>query len=108
MKNYDSIQNEVRKTMDFLDKMPKLEGNPFMFTRIQSRLADEASGRSLQEGSRVWAIARSALLVLLVVSNIITIIQTIRDSVPRAIDRQEALSTLIDDSSLDPPTSPTE
>lgn len=103
MKNFDTVQNEVRKTMDFLDKMPKLEGNPFMFTRIQSRLADEASGRSLQEGSRAWTIVRSALLVLLVVSNLVTIIQTLQDSAPQAMNRQEALSTLIDSS-----TSPTE
>lgn len=103
MKNDQTVQNEVRKTMDFLDKMPKLEGNPFMFTRIQSRLADETSGRSLQEGSRAWTIVRSALLVLLVVSNLVTIIQTLKDSTPQAMNRQEALSTLIDSS-----TSPSE
>jgi hypothetical protein len=103
MKNYDSVQNEVRKTMDFLDKMPKLEGNPFMFTRIQSQLADQTDGRSLREGSRVWASVRTILLALLIVSNVVTIVQTFRDSAPQAIDRQEALSTLIDSS-----TSPNE
>ena len=103
MKNYETVQEEVRKTLDFLDKMPKLEGNPFMFTRIQSRLADETGGRSLQEGSRAWTLVRSALLVLLVVSNIVTIVETLRDSAPQAMNRQEALSTLIDSS-----TSPTE
>jgi hypothetical protein len=57
----------------------------------------------------VWTVVRSALLVLLVISNIVTIIQTIQDSAPKALDRQEVLSTMIDNSSLtELSTSPTE
>ena len=109
MKNYDTVQNEVRKTLDFLDKMPRLESNPFLFTRIQARLADAASGRSLQEGSRVSNTVRSALIVLLVVANVFTIITSLKSSAPKTIDRKEALSNMIDDYSMtDSSTSPTE
>jgi hypothetical protein len=100
MKNDESVQNEVRKTMDFLDKMPKLESNPFLFTRIQARLADATSGRSSQEGSRLPAVVRSALLVLLVVLNLVTIVKTTQTAATKTIDRQEVLSYMIDDYSL--------
>ena len=109
MKNDDTVLNEVRKTMDFLDKMPKLESNPFLFTRIQARLADATTGRSSQEESRLPAVVRSALLVLLVVLNLVTIIKTTQATATKTIDRQEALSYMIDDYSLTGfSTSPTE
>jgi hypothetical protein len=109
MKNKDTIQNEVRKTMDFLDKMPKLEGNPFLFTRVQARLAEAGEGRSPQEGSRVWAIIRPALIALLIVLNVVTIINSLQSSTSRTVDRKEALSMMIDDYSLSGSyTSPTE
>ena len=35
------IQEEVDKTLQALDNLPKLEANPFLFTRIQARLASQ-------------------------------------------------------------------
>lgn len=109
MKNLESVQNEVRKTMGYLDKMPQLGSNPFLYTRIQARLTDDRSVRSSREGSRVSAVVRSALLVLLVVLNLFTIIRTTQSTTSNTIDRREALSDMIDDYSMtSSSTSPTE
>lgn len=109
MKNYDTVQNEVRKTLDFLDRMPKLDSNPFLFTRIQARLTDVVSGRSSREDNRVTVLVRTALIALLVVLNFVTIIKTTQTSAPKTISRQEALSNMIEDYSLtDSSTSSTE
>jgi hypothetical protein len=109
MKNDDSVQKEVRKTMEFLDKMPKLESNPFLFTRIRAQLDDGVLDRRSPEGSRLSTVLRSTLIVVLVVLNFITIITSIQSTTSKTIDRKEALSNLIDDYSMtDSSTSPTE
>ena len=42
MKNQYKIKEEIRKTMESLDRLDRVEGNPFMFTRIKARLEDDA------------------------------------------------------------------
>ena len=43
MKNKNThIDQEVKKTMESIDQIQRIEGNPFLYTRLQERLRQEA------------------------------------------------------------------
>jgi hypothetical protein len=42
MKNDQRILEEVERTLQALDNLPRLEPNPYLFTRIQARLASRS------------------------------------------------------------------
>ena len=69
------VEEEIEKTMDLLDNVGKLEPNPYLFTRIKTRL-DERGEKNTQlkeEGSFAVKLL-PALMVLLVVFNFFSII----------------------------------
>ncbi|HTY35484.1 MAG TPA: hypothetical protein VMH23_00130 [Bacteroidota bacterium] len=98
MNKAERINNEVRRTMDLLDKMPRLETNPFIFTRIQARLNEEVSGRSRSTGM-AWTMIRFALLALLIVSNVATVVESFKSPASTTYSRKQLLSSIIDDDS---------
>jgi hypothetical protein len=97
MKHSETIQDEVRKTLDFLDKMPKLRGNPFLYTRIQARLTGEDQSTVSRKEGRAGVALRFTLLALLIISNVATIVGTLQSPANTTLNRQQALSILIDD-----------
>ena len=99
MKYSDTVQDEVRKTLDYLDKMPRLGGNPFLYTRIQARMTDGGSVKHSQKEERLWAAVRFALLLLLIVSNIATFVTTSQAPARTSFNREQVLSSMIDDNS---------
>ncbi|MCX6138092.1 MAG: hypothetical protein NTV54_11420 [Ignavibacteriales bacterium] len=70
MKEEERILEEVEKTLCALDDLPTIEANPFLFTRIQARLASEDVSRktSLAGFIELKPIALAVIIVL----NIIT------------------------------------
>lgn len=52
-KNKHIIEQEVQKTLDSVDKIQRVEGNPFLYTRLQERLRQEQEGKSVTIRTRV-------------------------------------------------------
>lgn len=54
-----NIEEEVEKTMGGIDEIQRVEGNPFLFTRIQERLRQKENGDVVTKHSRVpvWQLA---------------------------------------------------
>ena len=62
-----NIEEEVEKTMESMDKVQRVEGNPFLFTRIQERLRQGESENVVTTHSRVpiWQLAMVVGLFLI-------------------------------------------
>ncbi len=61
------IQNEVDKTLEVFDQLQRVEGNPYLMTRIKARLEKE------QPVSRTVLALRWVALVTLIAINSLTI-----------------------------------
>ena len=61
------IEQEVQKTMDSLDHLLRVEGNPFLYTRLQERLRQQNEAREVIKPTRfpVWQFAIVACLLLI-------------------------------------------
>lgn len=70
MKKEEQILEEVEKTLSAIDSLPKLEANPFLFTRIKARIKNE----SIKHASKVKTdfVLKPVTLALILVINIIT------------------------------------
>lgn len=66
MNKQDRIDEEVRRSLDLMDELQRVEGNPYLYTRIQARLDRQKEqalpGQSWAPALR-WA-AFSALMLL--------------------------------------------
>ena len=69
MKNQYKIEEEVRKTMVSWDELGRVEGNPFLFTRIQARLEEDSKTSSF----RFIGALQLALVVILLVVNVVSL-----------------------------------
>jgi len=76
MKNQYKIDEEVRKTMTSLDRLDRLEGNPFLFTRIKAKLDENPK----QTVFRLAGALQIALVVALLVVNVISISKKVDSS----------------------------
>ena len=63
MKNQYKIEEDVRKTMASLDRLDRVDGNPFLFTRIKAKLEDSSKPKSFQFAG-VLQIGMVAVLLL--------------------------------------------
>ncbi len=57
--NKINIDQEVQKTMESIDQIQRVEGNPFLYTRLQEKLRQEAEGDIVTIRTRfpVWQFA---------------------------------------------------
>ncbi|TNE69300.1 MAG: hypothetical protein EP344_00415 [Bacteroidetes bacterium] len=64
MKDQERIESEVRQTLDVLDHMRRVEGNPYLFTRLQAQMAngDRTATRQSAPG---WQLALTMLIIVL-------------------------------------------
>ena len=64
-KNKFNIEEEVQKTMDSFDAIERVEGNPFLYTRLQERLHTSRESNVKPKGlfSPVWQFAFIAFLL---------------------------------------------
>ncbi len=53
------IDQEVQKTMESIDQIQRVEGNPFLYTRLQEKLRQEAEGDVVTIRTRfpIWQFA---------------------------------------------------
>ncbi len=63
-----NIDQEVQKTMESIDQIQRVEGNTFLYTRLQEKLRQEAAGDvvTIRSRSPVWQVA--LVLVLLFIT----------------------------------------
>lgn len=61
-----NIEEEIQKTLDSVDGIQRVEGNPFLYTRLQERLKSnrESNVRNSNALSPVWQFAFVAFLLL--------------------------------------------
>lgn len=57
--NKINIDQEIQKTMESIDQIQRVEGNPFLYTRLQEKLRQEAEGDVVTIRTRfpVWQFA---------------------------------------------------
>lgn len=62
-----NIDQEVQKTMESIDQVQRVEGNPFLYTRLQEKLRQEAEGDVVTIRTRfpVWQVAMVGVLLFI-------------------------------------------
>lgn len=85
------IQEEVEKTLQALDQLPRLQGNPYLYTRFKAALAGSAQDHEPVFSKTVNV--RSLALSLLVVLNVVTAIYFFSTPRPDVL-KEELISTL--------------
>lgn len=62
-----NIDQEVQKTMESIDQIQRVEGNPFLYTRLQEKLRQEAEGEVVTIRTRfpVWQVAMVVVLLFI-------------------------------------------
>jgi hypothetical protein len=88
------IYDEVEKTLRAMDHLPRLEANPFLYTRIQARLASEAATQSNLAFIRTKF--KPAILALLVLLNVLTAVHFFKADDPKH-DADQLISALSSD-----------
>lgn len=65
-KNYN-IEQEVKKTMESIDEIKRVEGNPFLYTRLQERMNRQEESKVVTRHSRfpIWQLAMVAALLFI-------------------------------------------
>ncbi|MFK7772142.1 MAG: hypothetical protein AB8F94_08380 [Saprospiraceae bacterium] len=63
-----NIDQEVQKTMESIDQIQRVEGNPFLYTRLQEKLRQEAEGNVVTIRTR-FPILQMAMVVGLLFIN---------------------------------------
>lgn len=89
MKSKFDIEQEVQKTMSALDELKRVDGNPYLFTRIKAQLEKQQEPEVQKKREFSSVLSWSTMLLLLVV-NIIAIrgnlnTETIQDSFVESI-----------------------
>ena len=72
MKSKFTIEEEVQKTMNALDNLSRVEGNPYLFTRVKAQLEREQKN-SFQVNRLAPQILSWSFVLLLLAINIFTI-----------------------------------
>ena len=69
MKNQYKIEEEIRKTMTSLDQLDRVDGNPFLFTRIKAKLGDSSKPKTFQFAG----VLQIGMVVVLLLVNLISL-----------------------------------
>lgn len=72
MNKKDKIREEVEKTVNAFDHLEKLEGNPYLFTRIQSEI--ESNLTKEKRYNFKGEFLRPVILFLILIMNVFTVI----------------------------------
>ncbi len=67
------IDQEVEKTLGVLDELERVEGNPFLYSRLEAKLAAES--QAVKKPFLAPALRWAAMLIILIVANIFTFTQ---------------------------------
>ncbi len=59
------IEEEVRKTMEMADHIQKVEGNPFLLTRVIQQLENEKKGGIFSQMAPAYKMAFSVVIIAL-------------------------------------------
>ena len=70
------IRSEVRKTLEMADRIRKVEGNPFLATRVLQQIENERSRNTGWFFTRIPAAYKMAFSVLLIALNLMVFIQS--------------------------------
>lgn len=62
-----NIDQEVQKTMESIDQIQRVEGNPFLFTRLQEKLRQEAESDVVTVRTRfpIWQVTMVVVLLFI-------------------------------------------
>ncbi len=63
MKDRDRIESDVQKTLDVLDTLQRVPGNPYLYTRLKARMAAPTGG--IRRGVLAGQLALTALVLAL-------------------------------------------
>ena len=92
-KKKPNLQEEVEKTLDSLERIERVEGNPFLFTRVIEQIKSEQAPQT--SGNLLW---QPALMTLLIVLNVFTAVRYL--TVKQAEQRTALIQTLAEDYDL--------
>jgi hypothetical protein len=94
MQKEKQILEEVDKTLSSLDDLPTLQPNPFLFTRLQNKLANEdlRAEKSILGNLRF----RTVALVVILILNIMTVV-TFFNKDKRDYSKEQLISSLNND-----------
>jgi hypothetical protein len=86
----NKYQEEARKTLGLIDQLDRVEGNPYLYTRLQARMQREDKRLRIR-----WAI-QLAVLLLLVAGNIYAVSLKMQET-----QTTDPLETLADEYGLE-------
>lgn len=64
-KTRPEIETEVERTLQSIDEIKRVEGNPYLYTRIRERMGQQRSSPPNHQRAVGWRIALATLLLLL-------------------------------------------
>lgn len=100
MNKEEKIKIEVEKTLNVYDEVKQLESNPFLYTRIKSKLDKRGdAGRKEQSWSLLNSF-RPAFFIFLITINVFTVINSFENS-NNEITSENSLNTFSEEYSLD-------
>jgi len=68
MKNQYKIEEEIQKTMQSLNQLDRVEGNPYLYTRIKARLKDAPNANAFRLAGVMQIVMVAALLIVNLIS----------------------------------------
>ena len=70
-----NIEEEIQKTLDSVDGIKRVEGNPFLYTRLQERLNSNRESNVANKSflSPIW---QFALVAFLLIANVYVLLQS--------------------------------
>lgn len=65
MKEKKNIESEVQKTLEVLDQMKRVEGNPYLYTRLKARLESETETSGQRSAGLSWQLTFTLLVLVI-------------------------------------------
>ena len=99
MNKEDKIREEVEKTVNAFDHMEKIEGNPYLFSRIQFEL--ESNLTKKKSYSLKGEFLRPVILFLILIMNVFTVIFFFNSKSETSSAKQTYFSAISSEYSID-------
>lgn len=100
MDKNQKILDEVKKTISLLDNVRNIEPNPFLFTRIKSKLNAEVNNNKSASIEFVFKILQKFVFILLLLFNAFSVISYLNDGGEDTQTRQTYIKNIISEYSL--------
>ena len=102
MTESEKIEREIEKTLGCFDTAQRLKADPYFYTRLRARIADEEKGRrSILRGLFSPNMLRPVFLAVVVLLNLITAAIIFRGHYRTPNTRDRYLSAFAEEYSLD-------